>query len=81
MQELQAAEDAGQRAWIIAHMPPSGGDAMHDQVGHALSFGLAALLNIGRKQVQLLQSDYSTLQGHDCGSILWTFPHCKVLRI
>lgn len=34
MQQLQAAEDAGHRAWIIAHMPPSGGDASHDQVGH-----------------------------------------------
>ncbi len=32
VQQLQAAEDAGQRAWIIAHMPPSSGDAFHDQV-------------------------------------------------
>ncbi|KAI0930669.1 hypothetical protein AcV5_007326 [Taiwanofungus camphoratus] len=31
VQELQAAEDAGQRAWIIAHMPPGRGDVMHDQ--------------------------------------------------
>lgn len=31
IQELQAAEDAGQRAWIIAHMPPGRYDAMHDQ--------------------------------------------------
>lgn len=31
-QELQAAEDAGQRAWIIAHMPPSSSDALYDQV-------------------------------------------------
>ncbi|KDR79984.1 hypothetical protein GALMADRAFT_242166 [Galerina marginata CBS 339.88] len=31
VQQLQAAEDAGQRAWIIAHMPPSSGDALHDQ--------------------------------------------------
>ncbi|TFK38175.1 Metallo-dependent phosphatase-like protein [Crucibulum laeve] len=31
VQQLQAAEDAGQRAWVIAHMPPSGGDAFHDQ--------------------------------------------------
>ncbi|KAF9542904.1 sphingomyelin phosphodiesterase [Agrocybe pediades] len=31
VQELQAAEDAGQRAWVIAHMPPSSGDALHDQ--------------------------------------------------
>ncbi|KAL9709442.1 hypothetical protein Ac2012v2_007177 [Leucoagaricus gongylophorus] len=30
-QELQAAEDAGQRAWVIAHMPPSSSDALHDQ--------------------------------------------------
>lgn len=32
VQQLQAAEDAGTRAWIIAHMPPSSGDAFHDQV-------------------------------------------------
>ncbi|CCM06931.1 uncharacterized protein FIBRA_09243 [Fibroporia radiculosa] len=31
VQELQAAEDAGQRAWIIAHMPPGRGDVAHDQ--------------------------------------------------
>jgi len=31
VQELQAAEDAGQRAWIIAHMPPGRGDVMRDQ--------------------------------------------------
>jgi sphingomyelin phosphodiesterase len=32
VQELQAAEDAGQRAWIIAHMPPGESDALLDQV-------------------------------------------------
>lgn len=37
VQELQAAEDAGQRAWIIAHMPPGRGDVMHDQVCHYTS--------------------------------------------
>ncbi|KAG5651755.1 hypothetical protein H0H81_007567 [Sphagnurus paluster] len=31
VQELQAAEDAGQRAWIVAHMPPGGRDALQDQ--------------------------------------------------
>lgn len=30
--QLQAAEDAGQRAWIIGHIPPGGvQDALHDQ--------------------------------------------------
>ncbi|KAM6503440.1 Metallo-dependent phosphatase-like protein [Amanita muscaria] len=29
--QLQAAEDAGQRAWIIAHMPPGGTDTLRDQ--------------------------------------------------
>lgn len=33
VQELQAAEDAGERAYIIAHMPPGRGDVMRDQVG------------------------------------------------
>lgn len=31
VQELQAAEDAGQRAWIIAHMAPGRGDTLSDQ--------------------------------------------------
>ncbi|KJA25536.1 hypothetical protein HYPSUDRAFT_405070 [Hypholoma sublateritium FD-334 SS-4] len=31
VEQLQAAEDAGQRVWIIAHMPPSSADAFHDQ--------------------------------------------------
>lgn len=35
-QQLQAAEDAGQRAWIMAHMPPSTSDALHDQVRGSL---------------------------------------------
>jgi sphingomyelin phosphodiesterase len=34
VEELQAAEDAGQRAWIIAHMPPGRQDTMYDQVCH-----------------------------------------------
>lgn len=32
VEQLQAAEDLGQRAWIIAHMPPGGPDVLHDQV-------------------------------------------------
>ncbi|PPR01518.1 hypothetical protein CVT24_001888 [Panaeolus cyanescens] len=31
IKQLQAAEDAHQRVWIIAHMPPSNGDATRDQ--------------------------------------------------
>ncbi|KAJ3546351.1 hypothetical protein NMY22_g2088 [Coprinellus aureogranulatus] len=31
VQELQAAEDAAQLVWIIAHMPPNRGDTLHDQ--------------------------------------------------
>ncbi|KAF9467960.1 sphingomyelin phosphodiesterase [Collybia nuda] len=31
VQELQAAEDAGQRAWIIGHMPPGRQDTLDDQ--------------------------------------------------
>lgn len=38
VQELQAAEDAGQRAWIIGHMPPGKSDAFNDQVGVSKSF-------------------------------------------
>ncbi|KAF8918727.1 sphingomyelin phosphodiesterase [Mucidula mucida] len=31
VQELQAAEEAGQKAWIIGHMPPGAPDTLHDQ--------------------------------------------------
>ncbi|KAI0732101.1 sphingomyelin phosphodiesterase [Fomitopsis betulina] len=31
VEQLQSSEDAGQRAWIIAHMPPGRGDVMRDQ--------------------------------------------------
>lgn len=31
-QELQAAEDAGQRAWIIGHIPLGKEDTFNDQV-------------------------------------------------
>jgi len=30
--ELQAAEDAGQRAWVVGHMQPGGEDTLRDQV-------------------------------------------------
>ncbi|KAL0959865.1 hypothetical protein HGRIS_011538 [Hohenbuehelia grisea] len=31
VRELQAAEDAGQRAWIVGHMPPGRQDTLNDQ--------------------------------------------------
>ncbi|TFK73540.1 sphingomyelin phosphodiesterase [Pluteus cervinus] len=31
IQQLQAAEDAGQRVWIVAHMQPGSGDTLWDQ--------------------------------------------------
>jgi hypothetical protein len=36
---LQAAEDAGQRVWIIGHMPPGGPDALRDQVRDVFDVG------------------------------------------
>lgn len=30
--QLQAAEDAGQRAWIMGHIPAGKADIFHDQV-------------------------------------------------
>lgn len=30
MDELQAAEDPTQRAWMIGHMPMGSGDVLHD---------------------------------------------------
>lgn len=34
VEALQATEDAGQRAWIIGHVPPGHVDTMHDQVSY-----------------------------------------------
>lgn len=36
--ELDAAEKAGQKAWIFGHVPPGNGDAMLDQVRYTLFF-------------------------------------------
>jgi len=32
VQQLQEAEDIGQRAWIVGHMPPGSPDVLWDQV-------------------------------------------------
>ncbi len=32
VKQLQEAEDAGQRVWLVAHMPPGRQDALNDQV-------------------------------------------------
>ena len=35
--ELAAAEKAGQRAWIFGHIPPGASDVMRDQVRNDIS--------------------------------------------
>ncbi|KAG6827562.1 hypothetical protein H0H92_011285 [Tricholoma furcatifolium] len=54
VQELQLAEDAGQRAWIIGHMPPGGPDTLHDQcrLRHLLPTGLVMQSNYFDQIVQ-----------------------------
>ena len=38
VKQLQEAEDAGQRVWLVAHMPPGRQDALNDQVGLSAKF-------------------------------------------
>lgn len=46
-EELQAAEDAGQRAWIIGHIPLGKQDVFNDQVRFIFgSSALSLILNL-----------------------------------
>ena len=72
MQQLQAAEDAGQRVWIIAHMPPGRADVLRDQVRSEHSFANHSQRPIS---VKLLQPDCATVPQYYCWTILWPYPH------
>jgi sphingomyelin phosphodiesterase len=70
VQELQAAEDAGQRAWIIAHMPPGTSDALHDQVRHGVNRPPVAILTMSLQSNyfdQVVQRYHNTIGGQFYG--------------
>lgn len=67
--QLQLAEDLGQRSWIIAHMPPGGGDVLLDQVLLYLSLILDRLLIIAQSNYydQVIQRYRNTIAGQFFG--------------
>ncbi|PBK67541.1 sphingomyelin phosphodiesterase [Armillaria solidipes] len=80
--ELQAAEDAGQRAWIIAHMPPGETDTLHDQSNYydqivqrykdtiaAQFFG-----HTHDDQFEIAYSDYDNRVTDNAVSVAWIAP-------
>lgn len=70
VQELQATEDAGQRAWILGHIPFGSGDYLHDQVrmkGSYLSFDLIRFSFQSNYYDQILQRYKNTIAGHFFG--------------
>lgn len=73
VEALQATEDAGQRAWISGHISPGHLDMMHDQVSSRVKLVVWTLrLTLTSNPVQLLRSDYSTVQKFDLGPSIWT---------
>ncbi|KAJ2936622.1 hypothetical protein H1R20_g473, partial [Candolleomyces eurysporus] len=81
-QELQAAEDAGQRVWIIAHMPTNRKDALRDQTNyfdqvvqrykHVIAgqfFG-----HSHQDQFAVGYSDYSRQSADTATSMAWVVP-------
>ncbi|KAF8954742.1 hypothetical protein BDZ97DRAFT_1927771 [Flammula alnicola] len=83
VEQLQAAEDAGQRAWIIAHMPPSSGDAFHDQSNYfdqivqRYKNTIAASFMVIRTwfdEFAIAYTDYSNQTAANADSIAWIAP-------
>ncbi|CAA7268234.1 unnamed protein product [Cyclocybe aegerita] len=82
VEQLQQAEDGGQRVWIIAHMPPSSGDAMLDQSNYFDQIvqrykNTIAGQFYGHSHVDefaLAYSDYSSRSADTASSIAWMAP-------
>jgi hypothetical protein len=72
---LQAAEDAGDRAYIIGHIPLGKEDTLVDQVPSASQL-LAPFLAAQLKsyQVELLRPSPPALQKYDCWAVLRAQP-------
>jgi hypothetical protein len=71
--QLQAAEDAGQRVWIIGHIPIGAADLLVDQVCFSVGCLHGFLLISSLRTVKLLRSSAPEIQKYHCGPVLWTY--------
>ncbi|KAJ6595566.1 Metallo-dependent phosphatase-like protein [Mycena vulgaris] len=80
--ELQAAEDAGQRVWIIGHMPPGSQDALSDQSNyydqivqryHTTIVG-QFFGHTHYDEFELAYADYADRRGNTAVSVAWIAP-------
>lgn len=82
VRELQAAEDAGQRVWIIGHMPPNRHDTLHDQSNywdqvvqrykHIISGQFYG--HSHQDQFAISYSDYERQTAENAVSVAWVAP-------
>ncbi|KAJ7255864.1 sphingomyelin phosphodiesterase [Mycena haematopus] len=80
--ELQAAEDAGQRVWIIGHMPPGSQDVFSDQSNYYNQvlqryYNIIAGQFFGHThydQFEIAYSDYENRQADTAVSVAWIAP-------
>ncbi|KAJ3901432.1 Metallo-dependent phosphatase-like protein [Lentinula edodes] len=80
--QLQLAEDLGQRSWIIAHMPPGGGDVLldqsnyYDQVIQRYRNTIAGQFfgHTHADEFQLAYSNYSDQRKDTATSVAWVAP-------
>ncbi|KAJ4490194.1 Metallo-dependent phosphatase-like protein, partial [Lentinula aciculospora] len=80
--QLQLAEDLGQRCWIIAHMPPGGGDVLldqsnyYDQVVQRYRNTIAGQFygHTHADEFQLAYSNYSNQRKDMATSMAWIAP-------
>lgn len=82
--ELDAAEKAGERVYIIGHMPPGEGDAFHagsnyiDQVVNRYSTTIAAMF-FGHTHVDHFEISYSDYNSRDASHAVMTSYICPSL--
>ncbi|KAF5314518.1 hypothetical protein D9611_007116 [Ephemerocybe angulata] len=82
VRELQAAEDAGERVWIIGHMPPNRGDTLHDQsnyfdqVVNRYKATIAGQFygHSHQDQFAISYSDYKKRVAENAVSVAWVAP-------
>ncbi|EEA25335.1 hypothetical protein TMatcc_006440 [Talaromyces marneffei ATCC 18224] len=80
--ELQAAEDAGQRAYIIGHMPMGSGDTFHDgsnyfdQIVNRYAATIAALFfgHTHKDQFQISYTDYTAQSAANAVEVSYIAP-------
>ncbi|KAK4575355.1 hypothetical protein LTR86_001209 [Recurvomyces mirabilis] len=82
--QLQGAEDAGQRVWVIGHMPLGSGDALHDgsfyldQIVQRYSATIAAMF-FGHTHKGEFQLSYSNYAAQTAANAVMTSYICPAL--